>query len=242
MAPLLNAFLRTVAPGLASIADVSRSCDALLRGYGDLPYERDSLRRYLATVEHCGHALLAPLRAEVSVHLRCAEADDYPGYYDERGAIRRELTPMAIADCLVTVLRGHCDVLIPGTGLAPHRLVPLLERRHDEWIKIVVPSEEMAGYFSNEMSLALEHRSSADARVAGKHVPSDVMRDLYDRQRACLQPGGLWHAMKGLHRGRALLQIIRDSGELEERSRLEEIAIISDRVERGLAMCRAAGA
>lgn len=212
----------TLAPYVALLTDLSRArgddagqtsllIDAFIGRYKDASPE-EAARLLSAFAE--AHALaldtcqsLEAYRAE-----RVAESGDHDGYHDEAGRVRRALTTHASALALSRVVKAGATVLISGTGMAMHRFVPLLRRWPAADFKIIAPVPGYRGFFMNSCERAVSVRSGAAGVANRRSVDAGVMVELYARQDACFEKGGLWARAAGLRNGADLARIVESFG------------------------------
>lgn len=215
LAPVLNAVVRAMArSGRVDAPAADAAIDELLRTYRGLELLADPLERLRAVVATAAWpagiaaAIADGLGSCPESELDCAETDSFPGYRDERGHLRRDLTPNAMAACISRALRGECSVMVPGTGLHTHCLLALLKHRPEDWFKIVAPPPGTVGFFETDLESARQLRSTPAAERAGKYVSPDVMGALLRDQWAELSEGGTWAEMMRRRRGSDLAELL----------------------------------
>lgn len=228
----------TLAPYIALLTELSRTrgddasrtsalIDAFIDRYKDVaPADAPRLLSAFAGEHALAHD---PGRdPEICRRERVAESGDHDGYHDPEGRVRRTLTAHANALALSRAARAGATVLISGTGMAMHRFVPLFRRLPAADFKIIAPIPGYRGFFRNSPEHAVSVRSGAAGVANGRSVEAEAMLELYARQDACTEAGGLWACVVGLRKGAELLRILESGGCGRIEDELREIELHLD--------------
>ncbi|MDE9541070.1 hypothetical protein [Xenorhabdus bovienii] len=236
LGPLLNATIRlNQRCWHLDLMELNILLDRIIKYFSSVSYlqpTRELLRSSLETID-CRLLEYDVLSSLSDDDLKCAEVDNVKGFRDEEGSVVNHFVSKANSYIQWQLYSGECNVIIPGTGMNLHRLLPLLILKRNEFIKVVVPDKELHGYYKNNVSMAIHQRSTPASIAEKKFVPALVMYDIYLKQQRLLASDGIWAKINGFFIAQNLTAtILRElaSTELTPDMQEETIAIYNQLV------------